>query len=208
MKPTRWMRSRVSRILPTRLEFDPAVPVAAALALRKGMPRVARIPRPPRQQLLRAATAATRHLTRRHGPAAAAAVPAIVHHARRTAARRGLPVYQVPKIMRSTAASGLFAATRRPICPGIRADALSQGRKTLRRLRRPRPSWHTLRRRGWSRPRFYGGSTTYVGWGALHRSSALWQPLGPSRAAGACPHCGRRRSFAIQGPVRITVETI
>lgn len=85
-------------------EFDAAAPIAAALAVRKAIPNAAHIPHPQRKQLVKAATAATRHIAQRHGPAATVAVPAIVRHARRVAVQRGVPARQLPQLVRRTAA--------------------------------------------------------------------------------------------------------
>jgi hypothetical protein len=84
--------------------FDAAAPVAAGLAIRKAVPQAARMPHAQRKQLVKATAAATRHVARRHGPAAAAAVPAIVKHARRVAVKRGAPARQLPQLVRQTAA--------------------------------------------------------------------------------------------------------
>jgi hypothetical protein len=85
-------------------EFDAAAPVVAGLAIRKGLPKVARLPHPQRKELVKAATAATRHIARRHGPEAVAALPAIVNHARRVAVQQGVPAHQLPHLVRRTAA--------------------------------------------------------------------------------------------------------
>jgi hypothetical protein len=84
--------------------FDAAAPIAAALAIRKAVPNVARLPHQQRKQLVKAASVATRHIAQRHGPAAAAAVPAIVRQARRVAVQQGVPARQLPQLVRRTAA--------------------------------------------------------------------------------------------------------
>jgi hypothetical protein len=85
-------------------EFDAAAPVVAGLAIRKGLPKAARLQHPQRKQLVKATTAATRHIARRHGPEAVAALPAIVNHARRVAVQQGVPAHQLPHLVRRTAA--------------------------------------------------------------------------------------------------------
>jgi hypothetical protein len=84
--------------------LDTAAPVVAGLAIRKAVPNVARMPRGQRKQLVKATSAAARHIARRHGPEAAAAMPAIVSAARRNAVRQGVPSHQLPQLVRRTAA--------------------------------------------------------------------------------------------------------
>jgi hypothetical protein len=85
--------------------IDAAAPLVAGLAIRGAMRGAARMPRPVRRQLVRAATVATRQIARRQGPrAAAAALPGVLRQARRTATRRGLPTQRLPQVVRQTAA--------------------------------------------------------------------------------------------------------
>lgn len=193
--------------------FDAMAPVTAALAVRKALPKAGRIPRPERKQLVRATTAAARHIARRHGPRATVAVPAIVRHARKVAAQRGASVQQLPQIVRRTAARVARspqlvrrfanAAMRMRTAPGMPARGGYRGG----RYRAPTwgygPRWGYAPGGGYyegraARPSRYHGRS-----GAPYASSYGYGPGG-----GAwCANCGSR-SVTLQGPVRITVESI
>jgi hypothetical protein len=183
-------------------------PAVATLAIRKAVRQIARVPRPQRRQVVRAVTAATRHVVRAHGPRAIAAMPAIVHHARRIAVRHRLPISRLPQLIRRTAA----AAVRSPQV----ARKLVQTAQSLRAA----PS---VMRRGMGRRRHrYGrGYAGGMGIGTMRFPSgraisggglgAAAIPRGMRRGVhahggGVCPVCSRRRSFSLQGPVRVTIE--
>jgi hypothetical protein len=85
-------------------EFDAAAPIVAGLAIRKGLPKVARLSHPQRKELVKATTAAARHMLRSGGADSVATLPAIVNHARRIAVQQGVPAHQLPHLVRRTAA--------------------------------------------------------------------------------------------------------
>lgn len=178
--------------------FDAAAPVAAGLAIRKGLPNVARMPHPQRKQLVQATTAAARHVARHHGPEAVAALPAIVAAARKHAVRHGLPAHQLPHLVRQTAAkvarsphlvrraahaSGALR-TAHPMGSG-RRGTLSSGRSAMTGSRGRYGS-----RMGRSGRSGYRGRSSYGNGG-----------YGYGGVAGD-------RSFTLQGPVQITIRTI
>jgi hypothetical protein len=84
--------------------IDAAAPVIAGLTMRTTMPRVARLPRTTRRQLVRSVSQSTRTLVRRQGPYAARAVPRVVQAVQHTAQRRRMPVQQLPQALRRTMA--------------------------------------------------------------------------------------------------------
>jgi hypothetical protein len=176
--------------------FDAAAPVAAGLAIRKGLPHVARLPHPQRKQLVQATTAAARHVARHHGPEAIAALPAIVDSARKHAVRHGLPAHQLPHLVRQTAAkvarspqlvrrATQASANLRTVpaaAPGRRGMMAPTGRSTMSR----------------SRGRYGSRGGRYGRYG--HRGGSLGRP-GYGGVAGD-------RSFTLEGPVQITIRTI
>jgi hypothetical protein len=83
--------------------IDAALPVIAGLTIRSVMPRVARAPRPVRQQLVRSVSQSTRLLVRRQGPQAARAIAPVVQSVQRTAQQRRLPAQQLPQAVRQAA---------------------------------------------------------------------------------------------------------
>jgi hypothetical protein len=199
--------------------FDAAAPVAAALAIRKAVPHAARLPHPQRKQLVKAASVATRHIARRHGPVAVAAVPAIVRHARRVAVQRGVPAHQLPQLVRRTAAKVARspqlvrrfarASSAMRTAPGM-AGGIGPGGYGVRHRRRgygwERGPEEGLRRRwyGWE-----GGAED--GWGRRgitppRRWTGRLGRHGYAQRAGG--GAGGDRRITLQGPVRITVETI
>jgi hypothetical protein len=183
--------------------FDAAAPVVASLAIRKAVPNAARLPHQQRKQLVKAASAATRHVARHHGPAAVAAVPAIVRHARRVAVQRGVPARQLPHLVRRTAArvarsphlvrrfARVSSAMRTPgmaggmgwegpgTLTGMAGGIGARGRRMARRRgMAARHRWGMRRGRyGQYAPRTGGGS-----WGG--------------------------RPFTLQGPVEVTIRSI
>jgi hypothetical protein len=167
--------------------MDALAPAVAGLAIRSAVKNVARLPHPQRKQLVQAVTAATRHVARTHGPrVAAATAPGIVHHARRMAVRQGLPASRLPQLVKRTAA----AAVRSP-------QAVRKLARTATALRSSSMPTRRLRRRGGM------GGVGGMGGTALGTSGAARRG-----AAAACPHCGRRRSWQMHGPVRLTIESI
>ena len=83
---------------------DAAAPVIAGLTIRTVMPRVARLDRVSRRQLVRSVSQSARTLARRHGPRATRAVPRVVQAVQRTAQRRRMPIRQLPQAVRRTTA--------------------------------------------------------------------------------------------------------
>jgi len=176
-------------------EFDAAAPVVAGLAIRKGVPNVSRLPHPQRKQLVKATTAATRHIARRHGPQAVAALPAIVHHARRLAVQQGLPASQLPHLVRRTAAkvaqSPQLVRRFARASAGLRtAHPMGSGRRGM--MSRGRSAMAMGGSRGYSDDRVgRQGRYGYRG-----------------RSGYGYGDAGGDRRITLRGPVRITVETI
>jgi hypothetical protein len=192
--------------------FDAMAPVAAGLAIRKAVPKAARIPRPERKQLVRATTAAARHIARRHGPRAAVAVPAIVRHARKIAVQTGAPVQQLPQIVRRIAAKVARspqlvrrfanAATRMRTAPGMPARAGYRGGRYRWPTSGYGPRW------GYAPGGYYEGRVARPATGRYGARYARPYSYGYGPGGGAwCANCGSR-SVTLQGPVRITVESI
>jgi hypothetical protein len=201
--------------------FDAAAPVAAALAIRKALPQAARLPHQQRKQLVKAASVATRHIARRHGPAATAAMPAIVRHARRVAVQKGVPARQLPHLVRQTAAKVARspqlvrrfarASSAMRTAPGMAGGMGWEGPGTLtapgmaggigsrrRGMRR--------RRRGYGGEGGFGDGLGGRGMATRRRSAARLGRYGYTPGAGGGAWGDRR--ITLQGPVRITVETI
>ena len=179
--------------------FDAAAPIVAGLAIRKAVPNAPHLPPQQRKHLVKAAAAATRHVARRHGPAAAAAVPAIVRHARRVAVQRGVPASQLPHLVRRTAAK------------------VAQSPQLVRRFARASTAMRTTPGMGggmgWEGPGTgiapgMGGDIGYGGRGMRRRRRGA----GRLGRYGYAPRAGGGawgdRRITLQGPVRITVETI
>jgi hypothetical protein len=218
--------------------FDAAAPIAAALAIRKALPQAARLPHAQRKQLVKATSVATRHIANRHGPAAVAAVPAIVRHARRVAVQKGVPARQLPHLVRQTAAkvarspqlvrrfARASAAMRTApgtaggigwegpgvsSVPGMPGGIGSRGRG-MRRRRRAYGGYGGMggtgagsgRRGRRHRGAGYGGAGSMGRYGYAPRGGGGWGDYAPRYGGGAW---GDRR-ITLQGPVRITVETI
>jgi hypothetical protein len=193
--------------------FEAMAPVTAGLAIRKAVPKAARIPRPERKQLVRATTAAARHIARRHGPRAAVAVPAIVRHARKVAVQRGAPLEQLPQIVRRTAAkvarsprlvrrfANAAIRMRTRTAPGMPARAGYRGVRYRSPTSGYGPQWG------------YGPGGSYEGRAARPaRYGRYGAPFARSYGYGSgggawCPNCGGR-SITLQGPVRISIESI
>jgi hypothetical protein len=178
--------------------FDLAAPVVAGLAIRKAVPQAPLLPPEHRKQLVKATAAATRHIARRHGPAAAAALPAIVKHARRVAVQRGAPARRLPHLVRQTAAKVAQspqlvrrfarASSAMRTAPGM-AGGIGLGGRGVRR-----------RRRAYG-PGGYGSGMTRSRRGSRRLGRYEYAPRG---GGGAWVD----RRITLQGPVRITVETI
>ena len=193
--------------------FDAAAPVVAGLAVRKGVPNVARMPHHQRKQLVKATTTAARHVARRHGPEAIVAMPAIVQHARRTAVQHGLPSQQLPHLVRRTAAR------------------VAQSPQLVRRFARASSHLRTMHpggigRRGAMFPSrsAMGGGRDYYGYrDARQERYGYRSPTrygyrsSPGRygyygggygGSGGYAGYGVDRRITLRGPVRITVETV
>jgi hypothetical protein len=179
--------------------IDPVAPVLAGLAIKKAIPTIASLPHGARKQLVKATTAATKHVARHHGPAAARVMPAIVRHARRTAAKAGAPASALPHLVRKTAAKVARsphlvrrmaqASHRMRSAPGIgsmRAGARGMGAPGMGMGR------HQRRHRRHHGLGGFGGGTLGGGAGSYRGG------------AGA----GGTRSLSFHGPVRITIESI
>ena len=87
-----------------REDLDAAIPIIAGLTIRTTMPRVSRLPRSTRRQLVRSVSQSTRMLTRRLGTEAVRAVPCVVGAVQRTAQRQRMPTSQIPEAVRHTTA--------------------------------------------------------------------------------------------------------
>jgi hypothetical protein len=165
--------------------IDAAAPLVAGMAIRGAIRGAARLPRPVRRQLVRAATTATRQIARRQGPrAAAAALPGVLRQARRVTARRNLPAQRLPQVVRQTAAR----VAQSPQLTRRMAQAANRLRTTPGGMSRRRA-------RGWG-----GGAMAPRGGRAL---------AGPGYRGGGgavCPYCARRRAYVINGPVRLTIS--
>jgi hypothetical protein len=162
--------------------FEAVAPAVAGLAIRSAVKNVSRLPHGQRKQLVQAVTSATRHIARTHGPrVAAAAVPGVVQHARRLAVRHGVPASRLPQLVKRTAA----AAARSPqVARRLARSAGALRTNTPTAVRGPY-------RRGAAG---FGGSSSAGSFGATRRAGAV------------CPNCGRRRSWHLHGPVRLTIE--
>jgi len=172
---------------------DAMAPAVAGLAIRSAVKNVARMPHPQRKQLVQAVTAATRHIARTHGPRAVVAVPGLVHHARRMIVRQGLPASRLPHAVKRAAA----AAVRSPQV----VRKLARTSAALRTSPGTATAARRLHRRGaWGGYAGSAGTAGYgYGYGGVTRRGA---------AATVCPRCGRRRSWHLRGPVRLTIESI
>jgi hypothetical protein len=175
--------------------IDAAAPLVAGLAIRGAMRGAARLPRPVRRQLVRAATTATRQIARRQGPrAAAAALPGVIRQARRVVTRRRLPAQRLPQIVRQTAAR------------------VAQSPQLVRRMAQVASR---VRSAGGAMPRqrlrggYTGGGYTSGGYGGSGTAPRVGRAgVGPGYyrgGGGVCPHCARRRTFVMHGPVRLTI---
>ena len=167
-------------------EFDAAAPVVAGLAIRKGVPNVARLPQPQRKQLVKATTAATRHIAQHHGPQAVAALPAIVHHARRVAVQQGLSASQLPQLVRRTAAK------------------VAQSPQLVRRFARASAGLRATNGMGSGRRGMMSPLHSGMGGGGLGRNGHRSR----GRARYGYGGAGTDRRITLRGPVRITVETV
>jgi hypothetical protein len=180
---------------------DPVAPVVAGLAIKKAIPAVSAMPHGARKQLVKATTAATKHVARAHGAAAAKVMPAVVRQARRTAARTGAPASALPHLVKKTAAkvarspqlARRMAHVSRQMrsASGIgsfsptRTGSLSMGMGSAmgRQRRRHRRHHGYGGFGGYGSPGYYGGDSTWSGGGGT-------------------------RSLSLRGPVRITIESM
>jgi hypothetical protein len=180
-----------------------AAPAVAGLAIRAGLKHhAARVPVGVRRDLVRTVTAATKHIARTHGPRAVVAMPGIVRQARTIAVRRGLPASALPHLVRRIATK----AVRSP--------------QVLRKLHRQavRLRSGTGRQRGRGMTNVLGG----IGSGALSRNGRAGragtyaegggriraQAATGSLRAAACPTCGRRRSWRLEGPIELSIRSL
>jgi hypothetical protein len=197
--------------------IDAVAPVVAGLAIKKAIPTVSRLPHGTRKQLVKATAAATRHVARHHGPAAAIAMPAIVRHARKVAVRRGVPATQLPHLVRQTAARVVksphlvrrlaHTSRRMRAAPGI--GGVGVGAAMGHRRRRHHHGYGGFGgygargHRGGMGGGFGGGIGGGHGGGMAHglrrrgRGIRGWGGVG-----------GGGRSLSLNGPVRITIESM
>ena len=187
--------------------FDAAAPLVAGLAIRGAMRGAARLPRPVRRQLVRAATTATRQIARRQGPRAATAVlPGVLRLARRTAVRRGLPAHRLPQLVLRTAARVARSPQLVRRLAQVSSRLRTAGGGVRRRYRRGGFGYAPGAGVGGVAPRYgRAPATGYRGGYARGYGGAG----GHVHGGGYCPHCARqRRSFVIHGPVRLTIEPV
>lgn len=174
---------------------DPVAPVVAGLAIKKAIPTISAMPHGTRKQLVKATTAATKHVARAHGAQAAKVMPAIVRHARRTAARTGAPASALPQLVKKTAAK----VARSPQLARRMANVSHRMRSApgIGSMRTGSPGMgmgrHHRRHR---RHHGYGGFGGYGGGPSYYGGGGVW--------AGG----GGSRSMSLRGPVRITIESI
>ena len=179
---------------------DAVAPVVAGLAIKKAIPTVSTLPHAARKLLVKATTAATKHVARHHGAGAARVMPAIVRHAHRAAARAGAPASAVPHLVRKTAAKVARspqlvrrmaqASHRMRGAPGMgsmRSGSMRSGSMGTGMGRQH----HGRNRRHHGYGGFGGGPGSHGGGGSA------WTGGG-----------GGSRSLSLNGPVRITIESI
>jgi len=189
-----------------------AAPVIAGLAIRQGLKHHAtRIAPVQKRQLVRAVTIAARQISRAHGPRAVVAVPGIVRHARAIAVRRGLPASALPHLVKRVAAK----AVRSPV-------ALRKLHRTAVQLRGGAIRRRGLRGAGGMHVGSYRSAGSHGGTMSMggHRGGGTYRSSGVLRGGGGmarsgggvagavCPGCGRRRSWRLDGPVRLTIESV
>ena len=191
-----------------------AAPVIAGLAIRQGLKHhAARIAPAQKRNLVRAVTTATRQISRAHGAKAVVAVPGIVRHARTIAMRRGLPASALPQLVKRVAAKAVRSPTA---LRKLHRTALQmRGGAGHRRGMRGAGGMHSggMHSGGLHTGSYRtGGVGTRTGGGyrssGVPRSSGAYRSSGGSMAGGVCPTCARRRSWRIDGPVRLTIESV
>jgi hypothetical protein len=199
--------------------IDPVAPVLAGLAIKKAIPTVASLPHGARKQLVKATTAATKHVARHHGAAAARVMPAIVRHARRTAAKAGAPASALPHLVRTTAAKVARsphlvrrmaqASHRMRSAPGMGSmrggfrgmGSTGMGSTGMGSTGMGMGRHHRRHRRHHGYGGFGGGTGSYRGG---FGGGSSWTDGGGSSWTGG----GGTRSMSFRGPVRITIESI
>jgi hypothetical protein len=184
---------------------DPVAPLVAGLAIKKAIPTVSSLPHNTRKQLVKATTAATKAVARHHGAGAARVMPAIVRHARRTAAKTGAPASALPHLVRRTAAKVAKspqlvrrmaqASHRMRSAPGM--SAMHTGSSSMG----IGSGHHRRHRRHHGYGGFGGGPSS--AYGGRSQGSQRGIGGGSSWAGG-----GGTRSLSLHGPVRITIESI
>jgi hypothetical protein len=182
---------------------DALAPVVAGLAIKKAIPTIASLPHGARKQLVKATTAATKHVARHHGAGAARVMPAIVRHARRTAARTGAPASALPHLVRKTAAK----VARSPQLVRRMANA-SQRMRGAPGVASMRGGPHGMGPAGAGRGRNHRRQQRHHGYGGFGGYSGGGP--GYSRGGGDTSWTGGggTRSLSFHGPVRITIESI
>jgi hypothetical protein len=193
--------------------FDALAPVVAGLALRSALKqKVANLPREHRRQLVKTVAAATRHIARKHGAAAAVAAPAIVRAARKIVLRRRLPVSQLPRIVKGVARVALRSprTLRKLVRAGTRLRTMPH-RHRRRHNHGYRQFYRTRRGYGGIAPVAAGMGATGMGTGAsvtrLGGGGRIKLGDGTYRTLrGGCPSC-HGRAFQLRGPVTVTIQS-
>jgi hypothetical protein len=168
--------------------IDALAPAIAGVAIKSALKhQTAALPRTQRRALVKTVTAATKHLVRKHGPRAVQAMPAIINHAKKVVARKGLPARHLPKVVAQTTK----VAARSPRV--LRKLAHTTNRMRIGRGRR-------RHHRGMGRNRMRSHGASMMSHGSLRRTGL--------RASGAvCPGCGRRRTMRLHGPIHLTITS-
>ena len=184
--------------------FDALSPVVAGLAIRGALKhKAAHLPREHRRQLVMTVTAATKHIGRKHGAAAAIAAPAIVRAARKIVLRRRLPVSELPRVAKGVARLAVRSprTLRKLVRAGTRLRALAPGHRRhlrgVRRLGRTRRSYGSLAPVGTS-----GAPAGRIGSVRIKTGRSPYRSVG----GGSCPTC-RGRAFRLRGPVTVSIQS-
>jgi hypothetical protein len=193
--------------------FDALAPVVAGIAIRGALKhKVASLPREHRKQLVKTVAAATRHIARKHGTAAAVAAPAIVRAARTIVLRKRLPVSHLPRIVKGVTRVALRSprTLRKLVRIGSRLRAMSphghrrhhHGYRRYYRMRRGygglAPAAAGIGATGTGT----GGSVARLGSGGRIKVGGV----GHRTLRGGCPSC-HGRAFRLSGPVTVTIQS-
>ncbi len=190
--------------------LDALAPAVATVAIRAGLKRkTATLPLTQRRALVKTVTAATRHLVRKHGPQAVKALPVILAHANRTALRKRLPARQLPHLV--TRAVRAASKSPRLLKRMVRAGAQMHAAHFGHRARTHRGSRYGGTGSGsgarYGSAALATGKIRHRGHGAV-ASRGLRSAGGSMSPSASCPSCGRRGSWRLEGPVRVTIEGV